>query len=81
MQIRDFCIVGCLILSFARVAVGVPNNLVRERHPVSRAALSKLSDLNKSTVSSIVRELLGRNSFMKPATVNLTVAESLSCCS
>ncbi len=24
-------------------------NLVRERHPVSRAALSKLSDLNKST--------------------------------
>ena len=33
-------------------------NLVRERHPVSRAALSKLSDLNKSTVSSIVRELL-----------------------
>jgi len=33
-------------------------NLVRERQPVSRAALSKLSDLNKSTVSSIVLELL-----------------------
>jgi len=33
-------------------------NLVRERQPVSRAALSKLSDLNRSTVSSIVYELL-----------------------
>jgi len=33
-------------------------NLVRERQPVSRVVLSRLSDLNKSTVSSIVRELL-----------------------
>ncbi len=33
-------------------------NLVRERHPVSRAALSTLNNLNKSTVLSIVRELL-----------------------
>ncbi len=33
-------------------------NLVRERQPVSRSFLSKLSDLNKSTVSSIIRELL-----------------------
>ncbi|MCH7681925.1 ROK family transcriptional regulator [candidate division KSB1 bacterium] len=33
-------------------------NLVREKQPVSRVVLSKLSDLNKSTVSSIVRELL-----------------------
>ena len=33
-------------------------NLVRERNPVSQAALSKLSDLNKSTVSNIIYELL-----------------------
>jgi predicted NBD/HSP70 family sugar kinase len=33
-------------------------NLVREKQPVSRAVLSKMSDLNKSTVSSIVLDLL-----------------------
>ena len=34
-------------------------NLIRETQPISRAVLSRLSDLNKSTVSSIVSDLLG----------------------
>ena len=33
-------------------------NLIRETQPISRAVLSRLSDLNKSTVSSIVSDLL-----------------------
>ncbi|NIR52357.1 MarR family transcriptional regulator, partial [candidate division KSB1 bacterium] len=33
-------------------------NLIRENQPVSRIELSKLSNLNKSTVSSIVADLL-----------------------
>ncbi len=33
-------------------------NIIRERQPISRIAISKLTGLNKSTVSSIVNELL-----------------------
>lgn len=33
-------------------------NLIREKQPISRVELAKLSELNKSTVSSIVTELL-----------------------
>jgi len=33
-------------------------NLIRERQPISRAEISKITKLNKSTVSSIVSELL-----------------------
>ena len=34
-------------------------NLIRERQPISRVNISKITKLNKSTVSSIVSELLG----------------------
>ncbi len=36
-------------------------NIIRERQPISRISISKLTGLNKSTVSSIVNELLDQD--------------------
>ncbi len=44
-----------------RINRSVILNLIREHQPISRAAISKLTKLNKGTVSSIVAELLAEN--------------------
>ncbi len=36
-------------------------NIIREKHPISRISISRLTGLNKSTVSSITSELLKEN--------------------
>ena len=47
-----------LVRSINRAAI---LNLIRERQPISRIEISKIMKLNKSTVSSIVTELLQKN--------------------
>ncbi|HLX13135.1 MAG TPA: winged helix-turn-helix transcriptional regulator, partial [Bacteroidota bacterium] len=34
-------------------------NIIREQQPISRAKIAQVTNLNKSTVSSIVEDLLG----------------------
>src|ERR1035437_10663806 len=36
-------------------------NIIREKQPISRSTIAKLTGLNKSTVSSIISELLGED--------------------
>src|SRR5215472_17369642 len=46
-------------------------NLIRTRHPISRADLARISGLQRSTISLIVEELIGENWVIEGSTGRL----------
>lgn len=51
-------------------------NIIREKQPISRSTIAKVTGLNKSTVSSIITELLGEDLIYEEASADQNVGRN-----